>query len=240
MKLVALAALLLLQDAPPADPQAEAETAADAQAGAESTPPAPTDAPTLIAQTESRWDAWHGLVGELASRTAQERFAADLVYPVIARDDLDEGARGPVMQAGQARLDTLVAENTDWAAAQLDPDSFIEFRALQPRAARDLLRMARRDEAHLDAVVAALEPVALAGDYDGADYAAMADRLAMAEDRPQPYGTQAHCVDGTVTLYEIADPDTLDTRRDAIGLGALDREAAEGAEGAACEAEARE
>ena len=43
-----------------------------------------------------------------------------------------------------------------------------------------------------------------------------------------------NCVDGTITLHEIADPDTLDTRREAIGLGALDREAAEGAE---CEAE---
>lgn len=229
MKPLALAALLLLQDAPQAAPST-GERAEDAQ----TVPAAPTDAATLIARTESRWEAWSGLIGELAARTAQERFAADLVYPVIARDDLDDGARSPIMQAGQERIDALVAENTDWAAAQLDAETFIEFRTLQPRAARDLLRMARRDEAHLGAVVAALEPVALAGEHDGADFAALADRLAISENRPQPYGTQAHCVDGTITLHEIADPDTLDTRRAAIGLGALDREAAEGAE---CEAD---
>mgnify|MGYP003571116276 FL=1 len=225
MYLIALAALILLQDTTPdGEPVLEA---------ASETPAEPTDAATLIALTESRWDEWNGVVGELASRSARERFAADLVYPVIARDNLEDGARSPIMQAGQDRIDALVDENTNWAAAQLEAETFIEFHDLQPRAARDLLRMARRDEAHLGAVVAALEPVALAGGHDGADFAALADRLAVSENRPQPYGTQAHCVDGTITLHEIADPDTLDTRREAIGLGALDREAAEGAECAA-------
>jgi len=226
MKLVALATLLVLQDAPPADPSAE-ETAEAEQAE-------PTDAPTLIARTESRWDDWSGLVGELASRTARERFAADLVYPVIARNDLEDGARGPVMQAGQERILALETANTAWAVRQLDPDTFIEFHALQPRAARDLERMARRDADNLAAVVAALEPVAMAGNYDGAEFAGLADELAVREEQAQPYGTQTRCVDGTTTLYEIAGPDTLDERREALGLPPLDREAAEGAD---CEME---
>jgi len=222
MKLVALAALLVLQDATPSDPSAEDAT--------ETVEAEPTDAATLIARTESRWDAWSGLVGELASRTARERFAADLVYPVIARDDLEDGARGPIMQAGQERLVSLETENTGWAAGQLDPETFADFHALQPRAARDLLRMARRDADNLGAVVAALEPVALAGDYDGGQFAEMADELAVRDGRPQPYGTQTRCADGTTTLYAIADPDTLDDRRDTLGLPPLDREAAEGAD----------
>lgn len=229
MKLVALAALLVLQDAPPADPPA-GETAEAAQAE-------PTDAPTLIARTQSRWEAWSGLVGELASRTARERFAADLVYPVIARDDLDDNARGPIMQAGQERILALEAENTAWAAGQLDPETFIAFQTLRPRAARDLLRMARRDADNLAAVVAALEPVAMAGNHDGAEFAGLADELAVREGQAQPYGTRTRCVDGTTTLYEIADPDTLDDRRNTLGLPPLDREAVEGAD---CEVETDE
>lgn len=226
MYLIALAALILLQDTTP-DGEPAQEAAAE-------TPAEPTDAATLIALTESRWDEWNSVIGELASRTARERFAADLVYPVIARTDLEDGARGPIMQAGQTRIDALQAENTAWAAAQLDPQSFADFHALQPRPARELLRMAERDDANLGRIVAALEPVALAGGYDSAAFAAMADRHALAEDRPQPYGTQSHCADGTVTLHEIAEPDTLTERREAIGLEPLDREAAEGA---ACEME---
>lgn len=226
MHLIALAALVLLQDTAPAGEPAP-EVASE-------TPAEPTDAATLIALTESRWNEWESVVGELASRTARERFAADLVYPVIARTDLDEGARGPIMQAGLTRIDALQAENTAWAAAQLDPQSFPDFHTLQPRLARELLRMAERDDANLGRIVAALEPVVLAGGYDAAAFAAMADRHALAEDRPQPYGTQSHCAEGTVTLHEIAEPDTLTERREAIGLPPLDRDAAEGA---ACEME---
>ncbi|MED5549842.1 MAG: hypothetical protein VX529_10845 [Pseudomonadota bacterium] len=221
MYLIALAALVLLQDTASAGEPAE-EAAAE-------TPAEPADAATLIALTENRWDDWSGVIGELAARTARERFAADLVYPVIARTDLEEGARGPIMQAGLTRIGALVDENTDWAAAQLDAETFPDFYTLQPRPARELLRMAERDDANLGRIVAALEPVVLAGGYDAAAFAALADRHALAEDRAQPYGTQSHCAEGTVTLYEIAEPDTLAERRESIGLPPLDREAAEGA-----------
>ena len=225
MHLIALAALVLLQDTTPdGEPAPEAAEA----------PAEPTDAATLIALTESCWDEWGSVIGELASRTARERFAADLVYPVIARTDLDDGARGPIMQAGLTRIGALQAENTAWAAAQLDPQSFADFHTLQPRPARELLRMAERDDANLGRIVAALEPVVLEGGYDAAAFAAMADRHALAGDRAQPYGTQSYCADGTVTLHEIAEPDTLTDRREAIGLPPLDRDAAEGA---ACEME---
>lgn len=229
MYLIALAALVLLQDTTPGGEPAE-EAAAE-------TPAEPADAATLIALTENRWDDWSGVIGELAARTARERFAADLVYPVIARTDLEEGARGPIMQAGLTRIGALQAENTAWAAAQLDPQTFSDFHTLQPRPARELLRMAERDDANLGRIVTALEPVVLTGGYDAAAFAAMADRHALGEDRAQPYGTQSYCSEGTITLHEIAEPDALTERREAIGLPPLDRDAAEGA---ACEMDAAE
>jgi len=230
----ALAALLVLQDAPPADmPDAEAAPAEDTLT--EDTAPAePTDAASLIARTESRWEAWSSIIAETAARSAREAFAADLVYPVIARSDLDEGARAPIMQAGQARIDTVLAQNTRWAAQQLDPEHFIELFTLRPRTARDLLRIAERDPANLGAIVAALEPVALAGLYDGGDFAVMADTLARGEERPQPYGTQTHCEDGMTALYPVDTPEMLDARREALGLPAFDPD---GIEAVACAAD---
>lgn len=215
MKLIALAALLALQDP---------SSAQSPDAAAREMPTEPRDAETLIDRMETRWTDWNGLVGEVAARTAREAFAADLVYPEIARTDLEDGARGPIMQAGQTRLAEVTAGNTTWAAAQLDPETFAEFHDVQPRAARDLLRMANRDAANLAVVVAALEPLALAGRYDGAVYAEMADRLAVQEGRPQPYATQMHCVDGVLVPYEVVEPDTLDNRRAAIGLDPVDPE----------------
>lgn len=218
----ALATLLALQDAPPANtPDADAVTAD------ETVTSEPSDAASLIARTESRWEAWSDIVAETAARGARESFAADLVYPVIARGDLDEGARAPIMQAGQTRIDTVLAENTRWAAQQLAPERFVELFALQPRTARNLLRMAERDPANLGRIVAALEPVALAGLYDGADFAVMADTLAQREERPQPYGTQTHCEDGTTVLYPVAAPDMLDARRETLGLPPFDPDSIE-------------
>lgn len=243
MSVLALLALIALQDTPAAQTPAagtaapvqdEAPAAAQADEETDAAPPAqPADAATLIAQFENRWDDWSELVGQIAGRKAREGFAADLIYPVVARSDLEPGARSTFMGSAQTRLGRLERQNSQWAAGQLDPVRFAEFHALQPRAARDLLRMARREETALGSVVAAIEPLALAGEYDGAEFAEMADRLAVSESRGQPYGTQTHCVDGQVALQPLAEPDALDERRAAIGLAPLDREAAEGA---ACEA----
>lgn len=225
MLVFALSALIALQEAQPADP-------ATATPQEEPAPAEPADAATLVAQFENRWNDWNELVGQIAARKAREAYAADLIYPVIARTDLETGARSTFMQAAGGQLDRQEQQNTQWAVRQLDPGSFADFHALQPRPARELLRMAMRDEAALATVVAALEPLAQAGEYDGAEFADMADRLAVSESRGQPYGTQTHCVDGEIALQPLADPDALDARRAAIGLDALDRDAAEGA---ACE-----
>jgi hypothetical protein len=243
MLVFALSALIALQDAPAADaagdmavPAAREEMPAAGQTGPEETetPAAePADAATLVARFENRWNDWNELVGQIAARKAREAYAADLIYPVMARTDLETGARSAFMQAAGGQLARQERQNAQWAVRQLDPDSFGNFHALQPRAARELLRMAMRDETALGAVVAALEPLALAGEYEGSEFADMADRLAVGEGRSQPYGTQTQCVDGQTALLPIAEPDALDARRGAIGLDPLDREALEGA---ACEA----
>ena len=178
----------------------------------------PTDAPTLIARFEANWADWGDLVGQIAARKARERYLAELLLPVISRDDLDEGARGEILAATHTVIAETEASHTQWAGRQINPDTFAAFHAAQPRAAMDLVRLAERDDSHRTRLVAALEPVALAGAYDGAAFADMADALALAENRPQPYGTALTCVDGTWQAWEIADPENLGERRAALGL----------------------
>ena len=57
---------------------------------------------------------------------------------------------------------------------------------------------------------------------------AMADALAVSENRPQPYGTANHCVDGMTQAWPLADPETVDETRAALGLDPFDSDAVSG------------
>ena len=157
-----------------------------------------------------------------------------------AEGDLDKavdilrvkGLKGVTKREGRSASEGLVAASiADADGGQVG--TLIELNSETDFVAKNDKFVALADTV-LAAVVAALEPVAMAGNYDGAEFAGLADELAVREEQAQPYGTQTRCVDGTTTLYEIAGPDTLDERREALGLPPLDREAAEGAD---CEME---
>lgn len=52
-------------------------------------------------------------------------------------------------------------------------------------------------------VLPRIEPLVASGEIAGDDYAAMFDRVAISEDRPQRYGTQFRCVQGKLESYPI-------------------------------------
>lgn len=52
-------------------------------------------------------------------------------------------------------------------------------------------------------VLPRIEPLVASGEIEGNDYAAMFDRIAISEDRPQRYGTQFRCVQGRLESYPI-------------------------------------
>lgn len=58
-------------------------------------------------------------------------------------------------------------------------------------------------------------------DAHGKDLAYLEDRVAIARGREQIYGTQFHLVDGVMLPKPIADPERVDERRAAVGLGTL-------------------
>lgn len=200
--------------------------------------PPPTDAATLIASFDAQYTAWSDLIAELAGRKARERYLAELLLPVITRSDLDEGASGEILRETRDTIAGVEAANTQWALAQLEPERFAAFEQDQPRLAADILRWAERDEAGRGRIIAALEPVTLAGRYDPQAFAAMADSFEISQARPQIYGTASTCIDGQREPAPVAAPDELDARRIALGLAPMAEAWAAliAAEGETCEA----
>ncbi len=217
LALAAIAATLALQAAEP--PATEAST--QIEEAAPTPAPPPTDAASLIARFDAQYTQWADLIAELAGRKARERYLAELLLPVITRSDLDEGASGEILRETRDTIALVETANTSWALAQLEPARFAAFELDQPRLAADILRWAERDETGRDRIIAALEPIALAGRYDPQAFAEMADALALAQARPQIYGTATICVDGRREAAPVRAPDDLDARRMALGLAPM-------------------
>jgi hypothetical protein len=79
------------------------------------------------------------------------------------------------------------------------------------------------DRAFQREVLALLEPLALQGETDPANFAYLYDRLAMADDKPQRYGTQVNCtLDGGVEPVALEDPVAVDRLRASVGLPELE------------------
>lgn len=66
-----------------------------------------------------------------------------------------------------------------------------------------------------------LEPLAQSGEIHGAMYALMYDRLALAEGRPQRYGSQMVCLEGRFVVAPLEDREGVDDRRAVLGMGPL-------------------
>lgn len=219
---LALTALLVVQDAQPpetGDGNADPQTTDALEAVAEDAPPPPaTDAESLINAINGQYAAYGDFIAELAARKAREDYLTDLLLPVLGRSDLDEGAHGEILAGTGAMISDVQTDNTAWALAQLDPEYFVILWHEQPRAARQVLRWAERDDTASGQIVAALENVALSGLYDAQDYAVMADSLAVSENRPQPYGTAVECVEGQRQAWPVEEPEMIDERRLGLGL----------------------
>jgi len=63
-----------------------------------------------------------------------------------------------------------------------------------------------------------LEPLVATGEVRGDLYAAMYDRLAVEDGRPQRYGTQMYCVAGVWTPRPLEDPARVEEWRKAMGF----------------------
>jgi hypothetical protein len=69
--------------------------------------------------------------------------------------------------------------------------------------------------------LALLEKAAAKGEASKRDLAYLTDRVLVGEGKPQRYGTQTEVKDGKAMLRPTEEPDHLDARRAAVGLGPI-------------------
>ncbi|HEX2572138.1 MAG TPA: DUF6624 domain-containing protein [Polyangia bacterium] len=177
-----------------------------------------------------------------ALRQAQalsERTAATIQQPELAREIIE-----------MAEIDQEVRARCGAAAASgpLDPALVAELQAVDERTTarmRDivavhgwpgrrmvgpqatfcawlLVQHADHDRAFQKQCLAALEQAVAAGEASPKEFAYLFDRVRVAEDKPQRYGTQFRRVDGELVPEPIEDPEHVNERRLAIGLVTLE------------------
>lgn len=86
------------------------------------------------------------------------------------------------------------------------------------QAALLIAQHADADPGFQEAVVAGLWPRVAKSDTDPENFAYLVDRVAVRTGRPQSFGTQMECVNGTWFIPEIQDQATLDERRKRMNL----------------------
>lgn len=90
------------------------------------------------------------------------------------------------------------------------------------KAAFLIAQHADHDRAFQQHALTLLEEAHAQGHTVGRPVAMMTDRLRVAEGRPQLYGTQATMTGDGITLAPIEDENTVDVRRDTMGLPPMD------------------
>jgi len=88
----------------------------------------------------------------------------------------------------------------------------------QEAATGAFLVVQHADTALQKRVLPALEAMANRGEALRWQYAMLYDRIAVADGRPQRYGTQMHCVDGRMVPEITEDPEHLEERRAPMGF----------------------
>tara|TARA_R110000868_G_scaffold35549_1_gene127344 strand:- start:5027 stop:5749 length:723 start_codon:yes stop_codon:yes gene_type:complete len=215
-----IAATLLIQTAQPA--AGEDATPAQTETGTQAPAPLATDAASLIAEFDTAYETYGDLVAEVSARAARDRYIRTLLISRISRTDLEPDVRSALISETEDTFDAVDQDNTAWALGVLDDFDFARLNADMPDIARKIAGLIQHgDLAAQQRLLATVEPLALAGDFDGQSYALLYDRVAMGEGRPQRYGSQFQCVEGEQRPYELEAPEAVDERRAAFGLEPL-------------------
>ncbi|WP_051468199.1 DUF6624 domain-containing protein [Actinomadura oligospora] len=155
-------------------------------------------------------------------------FDAGLRDELLRRVERDQAVRTAVAP-GESLSAEAIAE---WRAVDADNTAFLKGviaeqgwpgadvvgeRAAQ--AAWLLAQHADRDVEFQRSCLPLLRAAVEAGQAKPSDLAYLVDRVRVADDRPQVYGTQYWTQDGVLRPRPIEDPERLDERRAAVGLG---------------------
>ncbi|MBW8881417.1 MAG: hypothetical protein JF615_08350 [Asticcacaulis sp.] len=129
---------------------------------------------------------------------------------------------GYYREAGTGEMCRVDRANTEWLKTDLAANGWPRISVYGPGPDMEawlLVQHADHDVPFQKSVLAMLEALLPAKDTAVQNYALLYDRVAVAEKRPQRYGTQGRCVGPAHwEPYASEDPDNLDKRRSEVGL----------------------
>jgi hypothetical protein len=118
-------------------------------------------------------------------------------------------------RGNQAELEKLLELYEWFKISEFGPEAEADAWLLAQHADHDL-RFQKR-------ILSILERLLPSGETSGTSFAYLYDRVAVAENRPQRFGTQGRCVGpGRWEPWPSEEPQALQARRDALGLGPIE------------------
>jgi hypothetical protein len=161
------------------------------------------------------------LVQELLVRFTRDQDVREKIFSQKRWvDGLPKVAADNWMLASLTRMTAIDCDNTDWLKQQLPKVGWFtipKYGEEADAAAWHLVQHADRDPPFQREMLARLQALP-PGQTDGKRLGFLYDRVARAEGRPQRYGTQGICKDGTWDPNPIEDPEHLDERRALLGM----------------------
>lgn len=152
----------------------------------------------------------------LERRDQDQRLRRELVREMNSEDGVDPALGDSVAaldRRNTARMKEILATYGWPGEALVGADG--------SRAAWVLVQHGDQDPSFQKLALELLGAAVEAGQASGRDLAFLTDRVRKHDGRPQVYGTQTEVVDCRRVPYRIEDPDGVDRRRAAVGLGPL-------------------
>jgi hypothetical protein len=132
---------------------------------------------------------------------------------------IPEAEREAATTAAGALIDQIDLENQAALLKLLPPEGWILSSRYGRAAADAAFHIVQHSNLSLQQrFLPVLEPLVAKGEVSANNYAAMFDRVATSEGRPQRYGTQFRCDGGKWRPYPIEDAERLEARRNQLGL----------------------
>lgn len=165
------------------------------------------------------------IVGKLGEMAAKDRAARALFEKQTRNHEGIPSAQAMLVlfHAG-AFVDQMDAEHLAELKRLLNGETWFDVDKIGRAAEQDawlIVLHANHDLDFQEQVLAAIEPRALAGQFDGRRYAHLYDIVARARGKPQRYGTKSLCEEGRWVADVTEDPERVDERRAQMGLPPL-------------------
>ena len=177
----------------------------------------------LVAQLDRELDDGLEVVAQLGEMVAREQFARHRIIDLFKNPDLSSEVRKKFQIEGGKRIDKIDDRNVTLLKIILKKYSWRQLAEISKRAAADarLIVSHSGSKAFQKEALKEIEPFVEEKLMNGYAFAQLSDRIAVAEGRPQFYGTQSSCENGQQGTYNLKDPETVDQRRKKLGLEPL-------------------